>query len=82
MNEYIKSLINLNKESINNIDTLDKVLKSIDVKTSNDKIEFGYLCIVLESLNTIVTRTGQLLFNNNVIKNEEGNYYVKVDDKA
>lgn len=82
MNEYIKSLIKLNKDSINNIDTLDKVLKTIDIKTSKDKIEFGYLCIVLESLNTIVTRTGQLLFNNDIIKNEKGDFYSKIDDKA
>ena len=82
MNEYIKCLIKLNKDSINNITILENILKTVNTETPNGKVEFGYLCVVLESLRTIAFRTEHLLNNNDIIKTEEGDFYSKIDNKA
>ena len=82
MNEYIKRLIKLNKDSIDNIAILENILKTVNTEIPNGKVEFGYLCVVIESLRTIAFRTEHLLNNNDVIKNEEGDFYSKIDNKA
>ena len=82
MNEYIKRLIKLNKDSINNITILENILKTLNTEIPSGKVEFGYLCVVIESLRTIAVRTEHLLNNNDVIKNEEGDFYSKIDNNA
>lgn len=79
MNDYIKILINVNKEATKNIATLESTIQNITVTTEKDKVNFGNLCIALKGFRMVSEATECLLINENVIKTEDNNFYVKVD---
>lgn len=79
MNEFIKNLINVNKEATKNIVALESVIQNIKVTTEKDKANFGNLCIVLKGFRMVSEETECLLRNDNVIKTEDNEFYVKVD---
>ena len=81
MNEYIKNLINVNKEATKNITSLESTIQNIKVTTEKDKVNFGNLCIVLKGFRMVSEGTECLLRNENVLKVNETDFYVKVTDE-
>ena len=79
MNEFIKNLISVNKEATKNIIALESVIQNIKVTTEKDKANFGNLCIVLKGFRMVSEGTECLLRNDNVLKTENNEFYVKVD---
>ena len=79
MNEFIKNLISVNKEATKNIIALESVIQNIKVTTEKDKANFGNLCIVLKGFRMVSEGTECLLKNENVLKTEDNEFYVKVD---
>ena len=79
MNEFIKNLINVNKEATKNIIALESVIQNIKVTTEKDKANFGNLCIVLKGFRMVSEATECLLINENVLKTRDNEFYVKVD---
>lgn len=81
MNEYIKSLINLNKDVTKHIDALESAVQKIKITTEKDKINFGNLCIALRGFRMVSEATECLLINENVLKTKDNEFYIKVDTK-
>lgn len=81
MEEYIKNLINVNKEATKNIAALESSIQNLKVTTEKDKANFGNLCIVLKGFRMISEGTECLLRNENVLKVNETDFYVKVTDE-
>ena len=79
MNEFIKNLINVNKEATKNIIALESVIQNIKVTTEKDKANFGNLCIVLKGFRMVSEATECLLINENVLKTRDNEFYVKVE---
>ena len=79
MNNYIKTLINVNKEATKNIAALESTIQNITVTTEKDKVNFGNLCIALKGFRMVSEATECLLVNENVLKTEDNEFYVKVD---
>lgn len=81
MEEYIKNLINVNKEATKNIAALESSIQNLKVTTEKDKANFGNLCIVLKGFRMVFEGTECLLRNENVLKVNETDFYVKVTDE-
>lgn len=79
MNNYIKTLINVNKDANKNIDALESTIQNITVTTEKDKVNFGNLCIALKGFHMVSEATECLLVNENVLKTEDNEFYVKID---
>lgn len=79
MNEFIKNLISVNKEATKNIVALESAIQNIKVTTEKDKANFGNLCIVLKGFRMVSEGTECLLRNDNVLKTEDNEFYVKID---
>ena len=79
MNDYIKTLINVNKEATKNIAALESSIQNLKVTTEKDKANFGNLCIVLKGFRMVSEGTECLLRNDNVLKTEDNEFYIKVD---
>ena len=82
MNDYIKTLINVNKEANKNITALESTIQNIKVTTEKDKVNFGNLCIALKGFRMVSEATECLLMNENVLKTEDNEFYVKVDTEV
>lgn len=79
MNDYIKTLINVNKEATKNIDALESTIQNITVTTEKDKVNFGNLCIALKGFRMVSEATECLLVNENVLKTEDNEFYSKIE---
>lgn len=79
MNDYIKTLINVNKEATKNIVALESTIQNITVTTEKDKVNFGNLCIALKGFRMVSEATECLLINENVLKTEDNEFYIKVE---
>lgn len=79
MDEYIKKLINVNKEANKNIAALESSIQHLTITTEKDKIDFGNLCIALKGFRMVAEATECLLINENVLKTEDNEFYIKVD---
>ena len=79
MNTYIKNLINVNNEVNKNIDALESTIQNINITTEKDKVNFGNLCIALKGFRMVSEATECLLRNENVLKTEDNEFYVKVN---
>ena len=81
MNEYIKTLIESNKDAVDNVTVLEGVIKDYPVIDEKSKTNFGNLCILLNGYRNVVKATDCLLINENVLKDAEGNYYQKIEEE-
>ena len=81
MNEYVKTLIEANKDAVENIAVLENVIKGYPVNDEKSKTNFGNLCILLNGYRNVAKATDCLLINENVLKDAEGNYYQKIEDE-
>lgn len=79
MNDYIKTLINVNKDANKNITALESTIQNITVTTEKDKVNFGNLCIALKGFRMVSEATECLLVNENVLKTEDNEFYIKVE---
>ena len=79
MNEYIKTLINVNKDANKNINALESTIQNITVTTEKDKVNFGNLCIALKGFRMVSEATECLLVNENVLKTEDNEFYSKIE---
>lgn len=79
MNNYIKTLINVNKDATKNIDALESTIQNITVTTEKDKVNFGNLCIALKGFRMVSEATECLLVNENVLKTEDNEFYIKIE---
>ena len=79
MNDYIKTLINVNKDATKNIAALESTIQNVTVTTEKDKVNFGNLCIALKGFRMVSEATECLLINENVLKTRDNEFYVKVD---
>ena len=81
MNEYIKTLIDANKDAVSNIAVLEATVREYPVTDEKSKTNFGNLCILLNGYRNVAKATDCLLINENVLKDAEGNYYQKIEDE-
>ena len=82
MDEYIKKLIDVNKEANKNIAALESSIQHLTITTEKDKIDFGNLCIALKGFRMVSEATECLLINENVLKTEDNEFYVKVETEV
>ena len=81
MNEYIKTLIEANKDAVSNIAVLEDTVKEYPITDEKSKTNFGNLCILLNGYRNVAKATDCLLINENVLKDAEGNYYQKIEEE-
>ena len=81
MNDYIKALIGINKDAIDDIAMLEGVVKEYSITDEKSKANFGNICILLNGYRNIANATECLLINENVLKDAEGNYYQKIEEE-
>ena len=81
MNDYIKTLIEANKDAVDNVTVLEGVVKDYPVTDEKSKTNFGNLCILLNGYRNVAKATDCLLINENVLKDDEGNYYQKIEEE-
>ena len=81
MNDYIKILIEANRNAVHNIAVLEDTVKDFPVTNEKSKTNFGNICILLNGYRNIANATECLLINENVLKDDEGNYYQKIEEK-
>ena len=81
MNEYIKTLIEANKDAVSNIAVLEPTVRDYPVTDEKSKTNFGNLCILLNGYRNVAKATDCLLINENVLKDANGNYYQKIEDE-
>ena len=81
MNDYIKTLIEANRDAVDNVAVLESVVKDYPVTDEKSKTNFGNLCILLNGYRNVAKATDCLLINENVLKDAEGNYYQKIEDE-
>ena len=81
MNEYIKTLIEANKDAVSNIAILEATVREYPVTDEKSKTNFGNLCILLNGYRNVAKATDCLLINENVLKDADGNYYQKIEDE-
>ena len=79
MNDYIKTLINVNKDANKNIAALESTIQNITVTTEKDKVNFGNLCIALKGFRMVSEATECLLVNENVLRTEDNEFYSKIE---
>ena len=81
MNEYIKTLIEANRDAVDNVAVLEGVVREYPVTDEKSKTNFGNLCILLNGYRNVAKATDCLLINENVLKDAEGNYYQKIEEE-
>ena len=81
MNDYIKTLIEANRDAVDNVAILEGVVKDYPVTDEKSKTNFGNLCILLNGYRNVAKATDCLLINENVLKDEKGNYYQKIEEE-
>ena len=79
MNAYIKNLIDVNNKATKNIAALESTIQDMNITTEKDKVNFGNLCIALKGFRMVSEATECLLRNENVLKTEDNEFYVKVN---
>lgn len=81
VNNYIKNLIAINKTSNDSIASLEEVVSEMEIKNDKDKANFGNLCLILKANRIIAEATEAMLINENVLQDDNGNYYQKIEDE-
>lgn len=78
--DYIKNLININKTSVETISALEEVITGFKIENDRDKADFGNLCLILKANRIIADATEAMLANDDVLKDDNGDYYKKIED--
>ena len=80
MNNYIKNLISINKTSVETTASLEEVIAKYQIKDDKDKANFGNLCLILKANRIIADATEAMLINDDVLKDDDGNFYQKIEE--
>ena len=81
VNEYIKNLIAVNKDAVNNIKELELLCQAITIENDKDKANFGNACVALRGFRMVADATEAMLINGNVLQDENGDFYQKIEDE-
>lgn len=78
---FIKNLIDVNKDATASIVNLEADVRVIEIKNDKDKANFGNLCVMLRGYRMIADASEAMLINENVLKNDNGDFYQKIEDE-
>ena len=81
MDMNIKGLIKVNKLANENIFQLEHLCSDIKIKSDKDKANFGNACVALRGFRMVADATEAMLINENVLQDEDGNFYQKIEDE-
>ena len=79
MDNYIKTLININKFAVENIEALEEHCRSVNVSDEKAKADFGNACICLHGFRDVADATESMLINAGVFKDDNNNFFEKID---
>lgn len=82
VNEYVKNLIDINKIANEIIPQLEGFIKVIPVTNDKEKADFGNACIMLNGFRNIANASEAMLINEEVLKDDNGNFYQKIKDEG
>lgn len=77
--DYVNHLITLNKMANDEIEALETVCANTVVNDEKSKAYFGNACILLNAMRRIDEATEAMLVNENVLKDEKGEFYQKIE---
>lgn len=80
MNPYIKTLIEANKNAVNNVIILEKTIAAYPVIDEKSKANYGNLCVALRGYRMVEDATEAMLINEHCLKDDNGDFYIKVED--
>lgn len=79
--EFIKNLIDINKDATESIINLERDAQNIQIENDKDKAKFGNICFMLRGYRMIADASEAMLINENVLKGKDGNFYQKIEDE-
>ena len=80
-NDYIKHLIEVNKFANAEINQLEDFIKVVEIHNEKEKATFGNACVMLRSLRAVADTTEAMLINENVLQDDNGDFYQKIEDE-
>ena len=78
--EFIKNLIAVNKDANGSIVNLENDAQNIKIENDKDKANFGNICVMLRGYRIVADASEAMLINENVLKDENGDFYQKIED--
>lgn len=79
--EFIRNLIGVNKDANASIENLENDVQLIKIKNDKDKANFGNICVMLRGYRMVADASEAILINENVLKNNNGDFYQKIEDE-
>jgi len=79
--EFIKNLIEINKDANTSIVNLEVNAQAIKIKSDKDKANFGNICVMLRGYRMVADASEAMLINEDVLKGDDGNFYQKIEDE-
>lgn len=76
----IPNLVRINKDANHNIALLEEMLLSFKINSDKDRANFSNITIALHGYRMISNASECILINEDVLKDEEGNFYIKFSD--
>ena len=77
--EFIKNLIEINKDANASIINLEVDAQAIEIKNDKDKANFGNICVMLRGYRMVADSSEAMLINEDVLKDDNGNFYQKIE---
>lgn len=78
--KFIRNLIDINTDANKSIENLERDINAISINNDKDKANFGNMCVMLRGFRMVADATEAMLINENVLKDDEGNFYKKIED--
>ena len=79
--EFIRNLIDINKDANTSIAQLEVDAQLIKIENDKDKANFGNICVMLRGYRMVADASEAMLINENVLKDDNGNFYQKIEDE-
>lgn len=79
--EFIRNLITINKDANTSIVNLEHDAQAIKIENDKDKANFGNICVMLRGYRMIADSSEAMLINENVLQDEKGDFYQKIEDE-
>ena len=76
----IKYLISQHNNAVENVEALEQSCLEAKVVDEKSKANFGNLCVALRGYRMVADATEALLINENVLKDDKGDFYQKIED--
>ena len=78
--EFIKTLIDINKDANTSIVALENDIQAIEIKNDKDKANYGNMCVMLRGYRMVADASEAMLINEKVLKGTDG-FYQKIEDE-